>query len=202
MEDNVQANRIRLAAVVADSNDAITVQDLDGTITAWNKGAERMYGYTEAEAIGMNIVDIVPESRRMEFSAFMQRIRVDDTVESFETQRISKDHRIIDVWLTVTRLVDSFGHYDSIATTERDITAMKRREAEREQTIAALQKALAEVKTLRGLLPICASCKDIRDDKGYWQQIESYLRDHAEVEFTHGICPKCTKKLYPELFKQ
>jgi len=69
---------------------------------------------------------------------------------------------------------------------------------EREKLIHQLQDALASIKTLRGLLPICASCKKIRDDKGYWNQIESYVRDHSEAEFSHGICPECMKKLYPD----
>lgn len=63
------------------------------------------------------------------------------------------------------------------------------------------EKALREVKILSGFLPICASCKKIRDDKGYWNQIESYIRDHSEAEFSHGICPDCSKKLYPDLDK-
>jgi hypothetical protein len=62
-----------------------------------------------------------------------------------------------------------------------------------------LQKALAEVKVLSGFLPICASCKKIRNDQGYWSQIEEYIRDHSEAEFTHSICPGCFGKLYPEL---
>ncbi len=61
-----------------------------------------------------------------------------------------------------------------------------------------LREKETEIKRLRGMLPICASCKKIRDDKGYWNQIESYIRDHSEVEFSHGICPECLKKLYPE----
>jgi two-component system, response regulator PdtaR len=66
----------------------------------------------------------------------------------------------------------------------------------------ALRLALAEVKELRGILPICASCKKIRDDKGYWQQIETYISDHSEAEFSHGICPACAEKLYPELYNK
>jgi hypothetical protein len=65
--------------------------------------------------------------------------------------------------------------------------------------IRELQEALTMVKPLSGLLPICASCKKIRDDKGYWTQIESYIRDHSEVEFSHSLCPDCLKKLYPEI---
>ncbi|MBU1545441.1 MAG: HAMP domain-containing protein [Proteobacteria bacterium] len=79
---------------------------------------------------------------------------------------------------------------------EREITERKELEQEREKLIAKLQEALAQVKTLSGFLPICASCKKIRDDSGYWKQIESYLSDHADVTFSHGICPDCAKKLY------
>ena len=72
---------------------------------------------------------------------------------------------------------------------------------EREKLILELQEALAKVKTLSGMLPICASCKKIRDDKGYWNQIESYIGRHSDAQFSHGICPDCARKLYPELFK-
>ena len=82
---------------------------------------------------------------------------------------------------------------------KKEIDERKRVEAEREELISELQDALAEVKALSGLLPICASCKNIRDDKGYWNQIESYIRDRSEAEFSHSICPECAKKLYPDL---
>ena len=67
------------------------------------------------------------------------------------------------------------------------------------QTVQALQSSLDKVRLLGGLLPICSSCKRIRDDQGYWNQIEAYIRDHSEAEFSHSICPDCTKKLYPDL---
>jgi hypothetical protein len=73
---------------------------------------------------------------------------------------------------------------------------------ERKKLIIELQDSIAAVKTLRGLLPICASCKKVRDDKGYWSQIEQYITEHSEAEFTHGICPDCVKKLYPEYRKK
>ena len=73
---------------------------------------------------------------------------------------------------------------------------------EKEQLIFELQGALTKVKTLSGLLPICASCKKIRDDSGYWNRIESYIGKHADVQFSHGICPDCARELYPELFEE
>jgi PAS domain S-box-containing protein len=82
--------------------------------------------------------------------------------------------------------------------TNRDITKRKRAEEERKRLVQELQDALARVKTLSGLLPICSSCKKIRDDKGYWTQLEAYIRDHSEAEFSHSICPECRKKLYDD----
>jgi hypothetical protein len=80
-----------------------------------------------------------------------------------------------------------------------DISDRKEEELVKEALIEKLEKALNEIKKLKGILPICSSCKMIRDDKGYWNQIESYIRDHSEAEFSHGICPDCAKKLYPDL---
>jgi hypothetical protein len=65
-----------------------------------------------------------------------------------------------------------------------------------------LREALAQVKTLRGLLPICADCKKIRDDSGYWQDVAVYIRDHSAVEFTHGLCPDCAIRLYPQFYEK
>ena len=73
-------------------------------------------------------------------------------------------------------------------------------EKEREELISELREALAKVKTLSGLLPICASCKKIRDDSGYWNRIEDYICKHSEAEFTHGLCPECAARLYPEFY--
>jgi DNA-binding NtrC family response regulator len=75
----------------------------------------------------------------------------------------------------------------------------KQAEAQRELLIADLQAALAKVRQLSGFLPICAQCKKIRDDQGYWNQVEMYVGKHTEAKFSHGICPDCIKKLYPEL---
>jgi hypothetical protein len=79
----------------------------------------------------------------------------------------------------------------------KEIEIRKEAEAKKEALIIDLQKTLQEVKTLRGFLPICSSCKKIRDDKGYWNQIESYISAHSSAEFSHGLCPECAKKLYP-----
>lgn len=74
--------------------------------------------------------------------------------------------------------------------------ALRKREQEKEQLIIELEKALAQVKTLRGLLPICCQCKKVRDDKGYWNQLDAYVERHTEANVTHGLCPDCMEKLY------
>ncbi len=83
----------------------------------------------------------------------------------------------------------------------RDITRRKQAEMEKENLILELKKAMSKIKTLSGLLPICSSCKKIRDDKGYWNQLEAYISSHSEADFSHSICPECEKKLYPEIYK-
>ncbi|GAB6096809.1 hypothetical protein JCM14469_30620 [Desulfatiferula olefinivorans] len=178
----------RLAAVLKHLNDIITIQDLNGRLLAWNKSAERLYGYTESEALTMNISQLIPEGSQPNGLAYIDPSDPKGHADSFECQRLTKSGDIIDIWIVTTYLKDDYGNIDSIATTERDITRIK--------TQLIIQEK--ELKTLKGLLPICANCKEIRDDEGYWHQIESYIRDHSEATFTHSLCPKCIEALYPE----
>lgn len=86
-----------------------------------------------------------------------------------------------------------------VVGTHTDVTARKEAELEKEQLISDLQEALAKVKKLSGLLPICMHCKKIRDDKGYWKQIEAYIHEHSDAEFSHSICKECAEKYYPDM---
>ena len=101
-----EANIRRMATVVRDSNDAITIQDFEGRITAWNRGAELMYGYSEEEALQMNIGRLTPPGKVEEQKDFTRRLIAGEKITSFETQRVTKDGRILDVWLTVTKLME------------------------------------------------------------------------------------------------
>lgn len=98
-------------------------------------------------------------------------------------------------WNSIVRLI-SFTLFSFLLASLRT-TFDKEVELNRE-----LKKALTEIKKLTGLLPICASCKKIRNDKGYWEQLEVYIEDHSDAQFSHGICPDCAKKLYPEYYKE
>jgi PAS domain S-box-containing protein len=119
----------RMAAVIKDSSSAIIIQDREGRIMVWNRGAERMYGYPKAQALKMNVSTIVPEDKRQEMLDLVQDVFQGKMVESFETQRVTKDGRRLDVWLTVTALLDEAETPTAVATTERDITERKRVDA-------------------------------------------------------------------------
>jgi two-component system CheB/CheR fusion protein len=111
----------RLAVVVRDAHDAVTVQDLEGRILAWNPGAERMYGWSEAEALAMNVRDLIPEGRREEALAILRQQCQAQVLEPYRMQRIAKDGRLVEIWLTATALVNDSGSVYAIATTERKV---------------------------------------------------------------------------------
>ena len=94
---------------------------------------------------------------------------------------------------------DESGNIIGLTLILTDITARKQIEEERNQLIQELKNALDKVKQLSGLLPVCANCKKIRDDKNNWQPIENYIDEHSEAKFSHSLCPECAKKLYPDL---
>jgi two-component system, chemotaxis family, CheB/CheR fusion protein len=128
-----EADSRRLATVVRDSNDAVTVQDFSGHILAWNRGAERMYGYTEAEALNQSVRDTICRHRRAEALTVAERVARGEEVGSFETQRITKNGRTLDVWLTTTVITDETGKPVAFGTTERDVTARKQAEEQARQ---------------------------------------------------------------------
>lgn len=142
-EKKADENKLRrMATIIQDSNDAISLQDLNGNITAWNRGAEKIYGYTEAEALRMNITALVPEAFQEETRNFIAHLRQGRILPSLETKRKTKDGRILDVWLTTTALTDELGKLSGVATTERDIT-------ERKQADASIRAKALELEMMR-----------------------------------------------------
>jgi PAS domain S-box-containing protein len=192
----------QLASIVASSDDAIIGKSLDGTITSWNKGAEKLYGYSSKEAIGRSILFLIPPDSHEDITNILATIKRGEHTSHSESSRQKKDGTIINVSLTISPTWNTEGEIVGAATIARDISELKQAQHQRERLILELQEALAKVRTLSGLLPICASCKKIRDDKGYWEQIEVYIRDRSEAEFSHGICPECAQKLYPDFYKK
>ncbi len=118
-----------------------------------------------------------------------------------ETTKEDASGRIKTFIVTARPFLDANQELIGIVESFQDISERKRAEDAKGNLIEELQSALEEVNLLSGLLPICSACKKIRDDKGYWNQIEEYIRDRSDAEFSHGICPECAKKLYPEYYE-
>ena len=134
----------RFAALLRDSADAIVVMDFGGRIVAWNRGAQRLYGYTQAEALELNIRDLMSGDRLDATLEVMRRVARGEAMPAFDTQRRTRDGRMVDVSATVALLFDSAGNPESLAATERDITARRRAEDETRMLNARLEQRVAE----------------------------------------------------------
>jgi PAS domain S-box-containing protein len=194
--------------------------DTEFTILAVNEIVVRRLGFDAATVVGNKLFSLVPEDIAARRRPFAEEALQTGALVHFEDERHG---RIIDNY--IAPIHDDEGRVRCLAIMGFDITELrqseaklkrlleqrehanrallhnisirKQAEAEREQLIRDLQRALAEVKTLSGLLPICSACKKIRDDNGYWTRIESYLLDHSNAQFTHSLCPDCLQKYYP-----
>ena len=147
----------------------------------------KMFGYKSHEVIGRDILEfIAPESRTIVAEAIGT-----GRENTYEHLVLTKDGgvRAVETRARMMRAGDRTVRMSAL----RDITETKKHALERENLITELRAALAEVKTLSGLLPICAACKKIRDDKGYWSQVEVFVTQRTEATFTHGVCPDCSK---------
>lgn len=197
-QKRLEARSRRLTALVESTEDAIYTADMDGTITDWNAGAAALYGYSAEEAIGQPPSLIVPEDLLPASRDLLDALREGRRFRNHETLRRRKDGTLIHVALTACPIVLADGTLSGISVIARDITERVRASEERERLIQELRAALAEVQTLSGLVPICSWCKRIRDDLGYWTQLERYIQDRSSAQFTHGICPECAARFHPE----
>lgn len=171
----------------------------DGTIFEVNEGYGQMSGYLPEEMIGRTTVELNLWCSDKERGLFRGEIEAKGAVRDFEVTMRKKSGEFRTLLLSSEKLM--INGQESIVSTISDITFRKQAEEEREKLIRELQVALANAKTLRGLLPICSACKKIRNDTGYWEHIEEYIAKHSDADFSHGICPECAKKIYPEVFK-
>lgn len=187
-----------LAAIVDSSSEAVIGQDSEGMIATWNAGAERLFGYSTTEVMGKSIFMIFPADRRPELAALMGAVMRGESAAPLEVQAIRRDDGRVDIALTISPIKNAEGKVVGISLMAYNVTERKQLEEERKQMIEQLNETLSHVKTLSGLLPICASCKKVRDDHGYWQKLETFLHEHSRTEFSHSICPECMETLYPQ----
>ena len=195
-DSDVKAAFLESLALATD--DAVIGASLDGTIVSWNKGAEFLYGYTSAEAVGrpLSLIEPYSQGRASGWPALLDRIRKGETVSQSRSRRITKDGRTINVAAKISPVHLHAGELIGMTTITREVTTRRNVRAERDRLLAELHSAREEVSALQGLLPICAWCKRVRDDDGYWGHIESYFESHSQMQFTHGICPECIAKYH------
>ena len=193
-------NERRLQLVVDAMHDGLTFSDERGRFTIWNPAMEALTGYSLAEANASD--DLVgrlypePGERARALEGVVQVKESGRTVlrEAVLTAKTGERRELL-VSSSLVRRGDQLG----FLSTYHDVTSPRQAEREREKLIHQLQSALADVKTLRGLLPICGWCKKVRDDQGYYHRIEAYISAHSEARFTHGICPDCIRQFEGEL---
>ncbi len=201
-EEALRESESKYRDLVENANSIIMKIDVEARITFFNEYAEQFFGFSEEEVLGKSVLGtIVPEaeSTGRDLREMVKTIVADPgPYAENENENITKDGERVWVQWRNQALYDEEGHYAEILCVGLDITERRKARQERERLITELQEAAAEINTLSGLFPICASCKKIRDDQGYWNQIESYISEHSEAEFSHSICPDCQEKLYPD----
>lgn len=194
VEKELQIKQAYFAQLFDSSPEAIVILDERDCVQNLNKEFTKMFGYTLEESMGRQIHELVASPELRDEALFLTDKVAHGEMISFETVRKKKDGSLFDVWILAAPIYVEGGKI-ALYGMYRDITERKRIEKEREQLIRDLQEALANIKTLHGLIPICAWCKKVRDDAGYWNQVETYVAQHADVKFSHGICPDCIVKL-------
>lgn len=180
--------------------DAMRVIDKDFNMLRCNQTFLNLTGAREAE--GRKCYDVFPGSLCHTHQCPLSRIIHGEERVECQIDKVRPDGDKIPCILTATPFRQTGGELIGIVEDFKDISHIRRVEEQRESTIAELQRAMAEVKVLSGLLPVCVSCKKIRDDNGYWNQIEAYVREHSEADFTHSICPDCAGRLYPDVMNE
>jgi two-component system, chemotaxis family, sensor kinase Cph1 len=171
----------------------------DGRLSYVSPSCERISGYAPAEFLrdpGLVTALVFPEDRDL-FTEHTDGGPGCRETGDTSYRIVTRDGRVRWVNHICQPVYGSGGEYLGRRVSIYDITERKKAEEMKERLIAELQEALGKVKVLSGLLPICANCKKIRDDGGYWNQIENYIGAHSEAEFSHGICPDCIEVLYP-----
>lgn len=196
-EEALRESEEKYRALYEGSSDGFVRVDMDGNIKEFNQAYKNMTGYSKEELLKKTYMDLTPpEWHAKEIDVVKTQILKTGHSDLYEKEYMKKDGTICPIELRGYLIQDKKGNPEGMWAFVRDITERRRAEKERESLISELQKALNNIKKLRGLLPICASCKKIRDDKGYWNQIEAYIETHSDASFSHGICPECADKLY------
>lgn len=202
MKDDVTTDEIkdlRDFKAALDEHAIVAVTDAQGRITYANNKFCQISKYSRAELMGQDHRILNSGLHPKEFFRDLWETVGRGAVWRGEIRNRAKDGTFYWVYSTIVPFIGAHGKPTQYVSIRAEITDRKRMEEDRERVIEKLRQALAEVNTLSGLLPICMVCKKIRDDRGYWDQIEAYISKHTQVQFTHGCCPTCKEEMVREL---
>ncbi|CAB1080348.1 putative PAS/PAC sensor protein [Olavius algarvensis Delta 1 endosymbiont] len=193
VENVLKVREGTLRALLNAPTETAILVDLEGTILAANEVAAQRIGKPAEELVGLGIFNYLPYSVAISRMAMAQKVINSGKPLRFQDERAGRfyDNNIYPVF-------NEDGNIKALAIFAKDVTETRQAEEALVLERDRLQAALAKIKKLSGMLPICASCKKIRDDKGYWNQIESYIHEHSDAQFSHGICPQCADELYSD----
>ncbi len=201
IEDNLKKSEEKFSKAFHASPDSVTITTLEeGRLIEVNEGFEKAFGYSSDEALGKTPFELNIYSDPNYRQYMLEILQGNGSIQGFYAQGVRKSGEVRDCLLSVEKIV--INGTPHLVTIARDVTDLKLAEEKKDELILKLQEALSEIKTLNGLLPICSCCKKIRDDNGYWNQIEVYIRDRSDADFSHGICPDCAKEVYPDHYKK
>jgi len=183
---------------------SIIIVDKESKILLMNKRTEEYFGYSRDELIGQKIEKLIPPRYRKKHAGLREEYVKKPENRPMGTGRellaMRKDGSEVPVEIGLNPAHTKEGMI--IIITLIDITKRRALEEERDRLFLELKEALDNVKTLKGMLPICMNCKKIRDDEGYWEKVDSYIIKHSDATITHGLCPDCAGKLYPDFYKE
>ena len=176
----------------------IVITNTEGKITYVNPSFLKMFEFEEAtQVLGRDAAELFLANEIKGLNEVSKIIR-NTPGDTSEFVALSKEGRSFHVEVSCSNVTNREDIIMGKMASFVDISQRKKGEKEKEELIGRLQEAFAKIKSLRGLLPICASCKKIRDDKGYWHQLELYVTENSEATFSHSLCPECAKNLYPD----
>ncbi len=202
-EEKLRQSEERFRRIFEDSPLGIIIVTPNMKIFQANKSFCEMLRYSEEELVGRSMQELTHPDDREKSAKESERVFAGQIpAVRFETRYIKKNQKSLWVQLHATTICDQDGKALYALGMIEDISRRKVAEREREQLISQLKDALSKIKTLRGLIPICAWCKKIRDDAGYWTRVETYIKDHSNASFTHCICPTCLKKEDPTSYRE
>ena len=184
------------------SNDILTIREADGRVRYTNPSFYRLLGYKKEEIIGSTCFELLhPEDRDAVMTALDELLKTPGGRDSVQCRARHAEGFWMTFEIVASNLLDH-PKVRGLVVNGRHIDERVQQEAKTVELVAELKETLAGLNTLAGLLSICASCKKIQTESGSWQQIEVYVREHARVEFSHGMCPECVQLWFPDVRKR